>query len=131
MDFFSLLGEPRRPWLDAEALKERFLQISTEAHPDRAHSASPLEKESATRRYAELNLAHSTLREPRDRLLHLIELERGEKPSDIQRIPPGTMDLFVEVGQLCRDIDGFLVERGRVSSPMLKVRMFEKGLEWT
>jgi hypothetical protein len=131
MDFFSLLGQPRHPWLEPETLKDRFLQLSSEAHPDRAHSASHAEKEAANRRYAEFNLAHNTLKEPRDRLLHLIELERGEKPRDIQRIPPGTMDLFVEVGQLCRDIDGFLAERGKVSSPILKVQMFEKGLDWT
>ena len=34
-DCFALLGEPRCPWLDAEALKSRFLVLSAEAHPDR------------------------------------------------------------------------------------------------
>ena len=78
-----------------------------------------------------MNAAYNTLREPRDRLLHLIELEQGAKPSDIQRIPPSTMDLFVEVGQLCRDVDAFLAERRNVTSPLLKVQMFERGMEWT
>jgi hypothetical protein len=131
VDYFALMDEPRRPWLDADALREKFLQRSSDVHPDRFHSTSPAEKEQATQRYAELNLAHNTLREPRDRLLHLLELEKGEKPSDIQRIPPGTMDLFVEVGQLCRDVDAFLADRAKVESPMLKVRMFERGLDWT
>src|SRR5687767_8543077 len=130
-DPFALLNEPRRPWLDPEALKKKFLPVSSETHPDRIHSASAAEKERATARYSELNAAYNTLREPRDRLLHLLELERGTKPKDIQRIPPGTMDLFVEVGQLCRDVDAFLLEKEKVTSPLLKVQVFERGMDWT
>jgi DnaJ-domain-containing protein 1 len=130
-DAFALLNEPRRPWLEADALKQTFLSLSNEVHPDRIHSASETEKERVTSLYAELNAAHNTLREPRDRLLHLLELEAGAKPSDIQRIPPGTMDLFAEVGQLCRDVDAFLAQRANVTSPLLKVQTFERGLEWT
>ncbi len=117
-DAFALLDEPRRPWLDAEALKEKFLPLSSAVHPDRTHNAPDAEKQMTTERYAELNAAYTTLREPRNRLLHLLELETGAKPSDIQRIPPGTMDLFVEVGQLCRDIDAFMSERAKVTSPL-------------
>ena len=130
-DSFAFLQEPRRPWLDAEALKQKFLPLSSAAHPDRTHNAPEAEKLTSNHRYAELNAAYNTLREPRDRLLHLLELELGAKPSDIQRIPPGTMDLFVEVGQLCRDVDAFLASRGSVTSPLLKVQMFERGMEWT
>src|SRR6185436_6503653 len=130
-DAFSLLNELRRPWLDAEALKQKFLPLSSAVHPDRTHNAPEAEKQQANQRYAELNAAHKTLREPRDRLLHLLELETGAKPSDIQRIPPGTMDLFVEVGQLCRDVDAFTAERANVSSPLVKVQMFQRGMEWT
>ena len=130
-DAFVLLNEPRRPWLDVEALKQKFLPLSGESHPDRIHSASEEEKQRATSRYAELNAAHNTLREPRDRLLHLLELELGAKPKDVQRIPVGTMDLFVEVGQLCRDVDAFIAQRVNVTSPLLKVQMFKRGMEWT
>ena len=131
IDSFTLLKEPRRPWLDAEALKQKFLALSSNVHPDRVHSATEAEKQAANARYAELNAAHNTLREPRSRLLHLLELETGSKPSDIQRIPPGTMDLFVEVGQLCRDVDAFLAQRANVTSPLIKVQMFERGVEGT
>lgn len=129
-DYFALLDEPRRPALDVDALKERFLKLSSEVHPDRYHHAAEGERQAANERYAELNAAFQCLRSPKDRLLHLYELETGERPKDIQRIPPGTMDLFVEVGQLCRDVDTFLAERGKAESPMLKVQMFAKGLEW-
>ncbi len=129
-DAFALLSEPRRPWLDAEALKGRFLPLSTAVHPDRVHSASEAEKAAANTRYAELNAAYNTLREPRDRLLHLLELEAGGKPRDVQRIPPGTMDLFVEVGQSCRDADEFLKRKSAAESPMLKLCLMQEGLDW-
>ncbi len=130
-DSFSLLNEPRLPWLDADALKAKFHQFSAEVHPDRSHNAPETEKAASNTRYAELNAAYNTLREPKDRLLHLLELELGGKPKDIQRIPPGTMDLFIEVGQTCKDVDGFLAGKAEVTSPMLKVKFFQQSMVWT
>jgi DnaJ-domain-containing protein 1 len=130
-DYFALLDEPRRPWLDVDALKARFHQLSTGVHPDRFHNAPEAEKSRASQRYADLNTAFQCLSEPKERLHHLLTLEQGAKPRDVQRIPPGTMDLFMEVGQLCRDADAFLAERARVTSPLLKVRLFQRGMEWT
>ena len=48
------------------------------------------------------------LREPKDRLQHLLELESGAKPGNIQSTPPELTDLFFAVGQLCRDVDTFV-----------------------
>ena len=129
-DHFARLEEPRRPWVDLEALKTRFLSQSSALHPDRFHGADPVTLQAAQAAYTELNSAYQALREPRDRLLHLIELEAGAKPRDIQKIPPGTMDLFVEVGQVCRDGDAYLVAKSAAVSPMLKLGMLRAGLEW-
>ncbi len=129
-DFFALLDEPRRPWLEADPLKERFFRLSAALHPDRHHGAPDREREAASQRYTELNSAYQTLRDPRARALHLLELESGGPPKDIQRIPPGTMDLFTAIGQTCRDLDVYLAERQAIASPMLKVRLFQRGLEW-
>lgn len=129
-DAFALLGEPRRPAPDTDALRQRFLEISAPLHPDRFHGAPEAERSEAGRRFAELNAAHQTLREPRDRLLHLLELEAGAKPRDIQRIPPGTMDLFVEVGQMCRDCDEYLKKKAEATSPILRLRQMQAGLDW-
>lgn len=130
-DYFALFGEERLPYLDAEVLKTRFLELSGSDHPDRVHNASAGEKQQANERYAAFNEAYNILREPRDRLLHILELELGARPKDVQRIPPGTMDLFVEIGQLCRDVDQFLKERSNTTSPLMKVQAFRTGMEWT
>jgi DnaJ-domain-containing protein 1 len=131
IDCFALLDEPRRPWLDAEALKEKFLARAAALHPDRFHASSPAEKEDASRRYAELNSAHARLRDTKDRLAHLLELESGGRPQDVQKVPPSAMELFFQIARLCQETDQFLAGRGQVTSPMLKVQTFERGLELT
>lgn len=130
-DRFALLDEPRRPWLDVAALKAKFMARSAEVHPDRFHNAPEVERAAAQERYTALNAAFNTLREPKDRLQHLLELESGAKPGNIQSTPAELTDLFFEVGRLCRDVDFFLLEKGRANSPLLKVKMFQRAMDWT
>lgn len=129
-DHFALLNEPRRPWLDVDLLKQKFLALASDAHPDRVHNASQSEKAGATQRYAQLNAAYNCLAEPKLRLLHLLELELGAKPKDIQTIPAALADLFAEVANTCRNADGFLVEKTKTTSPLLQVQLFERGQDW-
>ena len=129
-DNFALLDEPRRPWLDADSLKQKFLALSAPIHPDRIHSAEEAEKSAKAKQFAELNAAYNCLAEPKSRLLHLLELERGAKPKDIQQIPAGLADLFAEVATHCRNVDAFLVEKSKATSPLLQVQLFERGQSW-
>jgi curved DNA-binding protein CbpA len=106
------------PALDVSALKEQFARATGDAHPDKFAQAPEAERLAAEARYSTLNQAYQTLIDPRARLLALYELTKGAKPSDIQRIPPGTMDLFKEVGEICQKLDVFLdtkrVKTGRL-----------------
>jgi curved DNA-binding protein CbpA len=129
LDHFALLNEPRRPWLDAELLKQKFLALSSEMHPDRSHEAGAAQREAAARRFAELNAAWQCLREPKERLGHLLELELGARPADAQDVPETAMDLFFETGRILREADGFLAAKGRTSSPLLQAQMFGRGME--
>lgn len=131
MDNFALLQEPRRPWVDPDSLKAVFLRLAAQVHPDKIHQAGANEKAAANQRYAELNAAYHCLREPKERLRHLLELELGATPKDVQSIPPGTMDLLVEIGQICRETYQFLAARSNTASPLLKVQMFETSMVWT
>lgn len=130
-DCFALLGEPRRPGLDLEALKARFHTLAAASHPDRFHNASEAERLTATERHAALNNAYATLREPKDRLGHLLELELGGKPSGIESVPADLMDRFMEIARLCGEVDAFLASRGTVTSPLLKVQQFQQAMAWT
>lgn len=129
-DYFALFNEPRRPWLDAEALKQKFLEFSTTVHPDRVHNLGEAERAAAQERYTELNTAYNCLREPKERLHHLLQLELGTLPKDIQRIPSDLMDLSLEVGKACREADAFLAEKAKVTSPLVMVTFFERGQEF-
>ena len=80
IDYFTLLNEPRRPWLDAELLKQKFLALSATVHPDRVHNLGEAERAAAQERYTELNTAYNCLREPKERLQHLLQLELGALP---------------------------------------------------
>ena len=129
-DCFALLNEPRRPWLDADLLKQKFHALSANLHPDRIHSASEADKSAATKKFTELNAAFNCLAEPKLRLLHLLELELGAKPKDIQQIPAVLADLFAEVANSCRSADGFLAEKSKATSPLVQVQLFERGQDW-
>ena len=129
-DHFRLLDEPRQPWLDADALKTRYLALSSAVHPDRFHTAAAAAQAAANERYLAINTAYQCLRDTRPRLQHLLELELGAKPAQLQQILPETMDLFMEVGQLCRQVDAFLAEKNAATAPMLKVKFFAQGLDW-
>jgi len=131
MDYFALLHEPRRPWLDPDSLKAAFLRLAAQYHPDKIHQADADEKAAANQRYSELNAAYHCLLEPKERLRHLLELESGAAPEDIQGIPSAMMDLLVQIGQVCRETDLFLAAKAKTVSPLLKVQMFETGMAWT
>jgi hypothetical protein len=131
MDNFALLQEARRPWIDPDLLKAAFLRLAARVHPDKIHEAGEDDKLAANQHYAELNAAYHCLVEPKERLRHMLELESEAPAKDIQNLPPGTMELLVKIGQICRDTDLFLKARSTTTSPLLKAQMFETGLGWT
>jgi len=128
-DYFALLSEQRRPWLDVGSLKSKFLTLSAEVHPDRFHDRSETEKAVATQRYTALNAAHNCLREHRHRIRHLLELELGAKPSDLTNVPDDLMESFFVVGKTFRDVDALLAQKAGATSPMMQVQYFEQSME--
>jgi DnaJ-domain-containing protein 1 len=131
VDYFALLGQPRQPWLDLSALKTAFLQQSALLHPDRAEAGNAEAQATASGRFADLNAAYHCLLEPKTRLLHLLELESGAPPANVQSVPADTMDLLMETGDVCRQTDQFLAAKARVASPLLQAQMFAQAMDWT
>ncbi|HEV2207942.1 MAG TPA: hypothetical protein VG167_04160 [Verrucomicrobiae bacterium] len=126
-DHFALLQQPRRPWLEPGQLKEKFLSLSATAHPDRVHNAAKEQRQAAQDHYTALNAAYQCLREPRDRLRHLLQLERNAGPAQVQRVPSGLMELSLSVAQLCRQADAVLEEKRATVSPLLQVQIFQRA----
>ena len=129
-DYFALLEQPRRPWLESNALKQTFLARSASAHPDKIHAAAESERNAASQEFAALNAAYHCLVRPKSRLLHLLELERGAKPKEIQEIPQALAGIFADVATACGQADRFLSEKARTVSPLLQVQLFDRGQEW-
>ena len=87
-DAFARLDLPRRPWLEEDAVRAAFQVRAAAAHPDRA---------GATGEFAALAAAAETLREPVDRLRHLLALEAPEVAIP-EGVPGELMSWFPRVG---------------------------------
>ncbi len=89
-DFFALLAQPRRAWLEPELLKAAFHEKSRRAHPDAGGSEVA---------FAQLNEAYQALQEPRRRLQHFLTLE-GRPPNGAGRaVPAEIAELFSIVAE--------------------------------
>ena len=91
IDHFALLNEPRRPWLDPELLRAKFLTLSSKLHPDRTHNTSEAEKSILTERYSALHAAYDCLREPKKRLLHF-PVKTGAPKRKVKVLVDGLQD---------------------------------------
>lgn len=129
MDHFAAFGFARRPWLDPEALRERFLCLSAVVHPDK--QVDPKAKIEAEKRFAQLNESYNALRQPRSRLLHLLALEGVSTQPHVQSVPPGLAGFFQPIAEQTRLADELMKKRAAATSPMLKVQLFAEGLELT
>jgi curved DNA-binding protein CbpA len=108
-DHFATLGQPRRPWLDPEALKETFHRLTAAHHPDKSGDAS---------RFAEINAAYAILRDPALRLRHLLELERPEPAAAPGALPESLTETFMRIATLRRNTDAFLKQQAAATTPL-------------
>jgi len=98
-DYFALLDEPRRPWLEPDELKQKYHRLTLAAHPDTRDESTPEDS------FTELSRGYRTLSDPRQRLLHLLKLEGYAPAADAKALPADLDDLFLNVGLLNQQID--------------------------
>ena len=86
VDFYAVLGVPRNA--TAEQIKERFLQLTREKHPDRFRGA---EKQRAELAFQEITQAFNTLSNPERRLVMPIvtQKENVQAPGSVGRLSAG------------------------------------------
>jgi hypothetical protein len=99
-DYFALLGEARRPWLDPEKLKEKYFARTRAAPAD-----------------AELNEAFRVLNEPKLRLHHLLILQGAELTAG-RPVPPSVAELFWRAGTLLREVERWLLKHAEAGSAL-------------
>jgi curved DNA-binding protein CbpA len=97
-DYFALLEQPRKPWLDAEQLKQKYHRLVRIIHPDRQSDKN----DSNDPELATINEAYRILIDPKLRLQHLLKLE-GVAISD--DIPEELADLFMTIAPTLNKID--------------------------
>lgn len=121
IDYFALLQQPRKPWLDPEKLKDKYHQLTITAHPDRQSPASPDSD------FAGINEAYRVLLDPRLRLQHLLALE-GIPTTNTGAVPETLSDVFLETGTLIQAIDRLLARSttNKLSKALLQSQVLEK-----
>ena len=102
IDYFALLGEARRPWIDLEKLKAKYFALARERLAD-----------------AELNEGYRVLSDPRLRLHHLLSLEGVDLKAG-RKIPPALADLFWNTGNLLREVEHWRVKHTAAPSAVAR-----------
>ena len=110
-DFFALFGEPRHPWVDVKKLEQKYYELARRTHPDARG-----EQDAG---FTELNDAYRTLREPKLRLRHLLELEGKAHSPQSAEIAPDLVNLFTRISSVrthrgSLEIDGLVREVDRL-----------------
>ena len=119
IDYFALLEQPRRPWLDENALREKFHQLARASHPDTS-SKTNIE-------FASLSEAFRVLSDPTSRLQHLLQLESNTRASNGNGLPKDLEELFPNMTAVIRMADD-LLKRTRATTNALSRSLFKSEL---
>lgn len=124
-NYFESLELPLSPFLDEELLKQNYLRLSSNAHPDRAKSGSDKTELDPS----VINEAFKQLSKMPTRLRHLLLLLTGEVPESLKQIPEAVGDRFMEVGEVLRQADALLREKpGEDAGELNRVLFLKKSL---
>lgn len=97
-DHWAVLGLDRRLALDRSDLQQRFHRLSRRLHPDYFRLRCPEEQSVSLEASAAVNTAYRVLRDPVERVEHLLDLEGMGIGAAGQAKPPA--DLFEEILEL-------------------------------
>jgi len=111
-DYFALLDQPRRPWLDPEALKEHFHKLTAAHHPDLSPDTGI--------DFSSITAGYQLLRNPKTRLRHLFELEFPDTLSEAKGIPSDLVDSFMQIASALASFANLVKKLGSAQSPLAK-----------
>ena len=106
-DYFALLDQPRKPWLEPDELKQAFHARSLRLHPDtQRHDGGSLGEND--RAFSELNEAYQVLQDPKRRIHHLLSLEDRAGANRHAAVPREIEQLFSSVAAATQEADALL-----------------------
>ena len=121
-DYFVLLGQPRRPWLDPVCLKDAFHRLSLIHHPDAAGGN--------TLSFSLLNSAFASLQLPASRLKHLLNLQNFTSDRPANEIPPSLSAIFLKLAALRQHLAEFLGRKGAATSALGLALLATEHARW-
>lgn len=101
-DLFALLDVPRRFDLPERELREHYLRLARQVHPDRLAAAPGQRAERGLALSARLNEAYDTLRDPVRRAEYLLLQAGGESAAEDRTVP---QEVLMETLMLREEID--------------------------
>lgn len=106
LDYFAILGLPRRLVVDPERLQARYYELHRQLHPDRFQTAPPEARVASLRNTAAVNRAYATLRDPLDRGLYWLALQGESVGTNNNRVPPALAALVFETQEQLEALRG-------------------------
>ncbi|MBL8879093.1 MAG: Fe-S protein assembly co-chaperone HscB [Phycisphaerales bacterium] len=101
-DYFQLLNQPRQFDVDPARLRQAYLNVSREIHPDRFAGKSDDVAQLSLRVSSQINRAFEVLSDPLRRAEYLLELSGGKSASEDKSVSPAVL---AEALELREEID--------------------------
>ncbi len=114
-DYFALLGQPRRPWLDPEEVKRAFHEKTRESHPDAQQEPG---QHGTDAEFAAINEAWRILQDPKRRLHHLLSLAGRAPVAAGVAPPPEIAEMFSAVADATQGAGRVLQEAAATTNPL-------------
>jgi curved DNA-binding protein CbpA len=120
-DYFALFGERRQPWLDPETLKQKYHRFARAVHPDVTANA-------AGTAFEAINAAYGVLSDPKQRVQHLLALERSEPLMGETALSEELQEFFLRIAALAQKARA-LPEQMQAATAALHRSLLQKQAE--
>ncbi len=124
MNHFERFGLEPKLWIEPEILKQRFLELSAELHPDKVRG----DKAAAEQCFKLVNESYTTLRNTRTRLLHILEISGAPKEEHVQNVPDAVLEFFTVIASATKEADALLKEMSAANSRMLRAQLMDRAM---
>lgn len=105
-DYFQLLNLPRQYDLDLAELRQTYLKLSRDVHPDRFTGKSEEDAQLSLRVSSQINRAYEVLSDPLRRAEYLLELSGGKSASEDKAVSPEVLSDTLELREEIDDAHG-------------------------